>query len=75
MMEINLFMICISSFVGVFFVLTFLAISMRLIIIIFPEKKVVLPDDEPLYAAISSTYTQRFPGTRISKIEEIKNNK
>jgi hypothetical protein len=74
-MEIDLFMICVSSFVGVFFVLTFLAISMRLIIIIFPEKKEVPRDDAPLYAAISSIYAQRFPGTRIGTIEEIKNNK
>ena len=69
--EVNLFMVCISSFVGVFFVLTFLAVAMHLIVRIFPEKEDAAPDDKPLYAAISSSYARLYPGTRISKIEEI----
>ena len=38
-MEANLLMICISSFVSVFAVLVFLAVAMRLLIAVFPEKK------------------------------------
>ena len=75
MMEINLFMVCLSAFVGVFFVLVFLAIIMRLIMVIFPEKMEAAPDDAPLYAAVSSVYARIYPGTRICKIEEIKNPK
>jgi len=75
-MEINLFMVCISSFVGVFFVLIFLAIAMSLIMVMFPVKEEATSDDTPpVYAAISSTYSRLYPGTKISKIEEIKNQK
>jgi hypothetical protein len=70
-MENNLFMVCVSSFIGVFFVLTFLAVAMRLIIVVFPEKGEKHRDDTPLYAAISSSYSRLHPGYKISKIEEI----
>ena len=72
-MESNLFLVCISSFIGVFFVLTFLAIAMSLIMVMFPVKEDALPDDTPVYAAISSTYARLFPGTKITNIEEINN--
>jgi len=71
-METNLFLVCLSSFVGVFFVLTFLAVAMSLITVMFPVKEEAAPDDMPLYAAINSTYARLYPGTKISKIEEIK---
>lgn len=75
-MENNLLMVCVSSFAGVFFVLAFLAFAMRLIMVVFPEKKIESsPDDSAMYAAISSAYSQLYPGTRISHIEEIKNQK
>ena len=75
-MQINLFMICVSSFVGVFCVLVFLAVAMQLIMYIFPEKKIETgSDDAVLYAAITSAYARMYPGTRVSKIEEIKNHK
>ena len=72
-MESNLFSMCMASFTAVFLVLTFLAIAMRLIIVIFPEKQEDAGDDEAaVYAAITSTYTRLYPGTRVSNIEEIK---
>ena len=75
-MELNLAMVCVSSFVGVFFVLIFLAVAMQLIMYIFPDKKIEAGSDQAaLYAAITSTYARLYPGTRISKIEEIKNQK
>ena len=74
-MENNLFMVCISSFISVFFVLTFLAIAMSLIMVIFPVKEKAPSDETPIYAAINSTYSRLYPGTKISKIEEIKNQK
>ena len=75
-MQVNLFMICISSFVGVFFVLIFLAVAMQLIMYIFPEKIIETgSDDAAIYAAVTSTYARLYPGTRISKIEALKNQK
>jgi hypothetical protein len=77
-MEVNLLMICISSLLAVFGVLSMLAIAMRLIMIAFPEKvKIVsgtagVAGDAAIYAAISATYSRNFPGTRVSKIEEEK---
>jgi hypothetical protein len=75
-MEINLIGICISSFIGVFFVLIFLAVTMEVITRVFPEKKVSAGrDDAAVFAAITSTYARLYPGTRIGNIEEIKNQK
>ena len=72
-MESSLLTMCMASFIAVFFVLTFLAIAMRLIIVIFPEKQAVAGADEAaVYAAISSTYARLYPGTRVSNIEELK---
>ena len=77
MMQNSLIMVCVSSFVGVFIILIFLAVVMQAITAIFPEKKKVSPgaDDVAIYAAITSAYTRMYPGTRIKKIEEIKNQK
>ena len=75
-MDTKLLWICVSSFTGVFAVLTFLAITMHLITLIFPAKKLIAKaagsDDAVVYAAISSTYARLYPGTKVSKIEEIK---
>jgi len=72
-MEGNLFSMCVSSFTAVFVVLAFLAVAMRILIVVFPEKKVAIAtDDAPIFAAISSIYAQRYPGARVTKIEEIK---
>ncbi len=68
-MEANLFMICISSFVSVFAVLVFLAVAMRLLIAVFPEKK--NGTDPAVVAAIGSAYAYVHPGTKITKIEEV----
>lgn len=66
----NLLTVCFSAFIAVFFVLTFLAISMRLIIAIFPEKQ--KDEDSAIIAAISSTMSSLYPKTKITKIEELK---
>lgn len=73
-MEPNLIVVFLASFSGVFLVLVFLAIAMYILMRLFPAKAITKgPDDAPVYAAIVSTYAHRFPGTRIGKIEEIKN--
>ena len=77
-MQTSLLSMCISSFIAVFTVLAFLAATMRLIIVLFPEKlKVPAPalgasSDAPVYAVISATYSRMYPEKRVSKIEEIK---
>lgn len=66
----NLLTVCISAFIAVFVVLTFLAISMRVIIVVFPEKQ--KDEDAAIIAAISSTLSNIYPKTKITKIEEQK---
>lgn len=66
----NLFFICISAFLAVFVLLSILAISMRLILIIFPEKE--SKTDAAVLAAVSTTVQSIYPGTLITKIEEAK---
>jgi hypothetical protein len=74
--DTKLLWICVSSFTGVFAILTFLAITMHVITLIFPGKKIIAKaagsDEAVVYAAISSTYASLYPGTKVSKIEEIK---
>jgi len=73
-MEPNLLMVCVSSFLGVFVVLIFLALAMEMITRIFPQKIVRTgSDDAAIFAAITSSYSRLYPGRRISNIEEIKN--
>ena len=72
-MEESLFSMCVASFMAVFLVLAFLSITMRLIIKVFPERKVEkVLDDAPVFAAISSVYSQLYPGYRVVKIDEEK---
>ena len=71
-MELNLLTICVSSFIGVFCVLVFLAVAMEVITRLFPEK-IAGADDAAVFAAITTTYARLYPGTRIGNIEEIKN--
>jgi hypothetical protein len=66
----NLIYICATAFAGVFILLTVLAILMRLIILIFPEK--ALAADAAIMAAITSTYNTLYPGTKITQIKEEK---
>jgi hypothetical protein len=66
----ELLIICISSFIAVFVILALLAIAMRIIIIIFPQK--IISADSAVIAAVTTAATSLYPGTKISKIEEIK---
>jgi hypothetical protein len=64
----QLLLICVAAFVAVFIVLSLLAVIMRVIIIIFPDK--VNGSDTALLAAISTSINRLYPGTKITKIEE-----
>jgi len=65
----DLITICIMSFVAVLLLLSFLALIMHIIILIFPAKD---NDDSAVVAAITNTYNVHFPGTKIIKIGEQK---
>ena len=66
----SLLTVCVSAFIAVFILLSILALTMRLILAVFPEKMV--ESSGALIAAISTTYNSIYPGTKITKIEEDK---
>ena len=66
----ELYVICGIAFFFVFVILALLALSMRLIILIFPEKKIGA--DAAVIAALAATVQSVFPGSKITKIEEKK---
>ena len=70
MESLDLLAICASSFTAVFLLLTLLALVMRLIIVLFPEEEAV-GDVVPI-AAVSTVMQTLYPGTKITKIEELK---
>ena len=70
MESLDLLVICASAFVGVFILLTILALVMRFIIILFPERESA--DDSAMIAAVSTVLQTLYPGTKITNLEEIK---
>ncbi len=66
----DLLTICISAFIAVFVLLSFLALLIRLIEYVFPYKEE--STDAALIATITTTYQSIYPNTKITKIEEIK---
>ena len=64
----NLIAVCSLTFVVVFLLLTFLAIAMRLITALFPDRR--KGPDPTLAAAISSSVAMLYSGARVTKIEE-----
>ncbi len=68
--SIDLLMICASAFVGVFLLLSLLAIVMRIIIVVFPQG--AKGTDAAVVAAVTAAVSAGYPGTRITNIEEIK---
>ena len=66
----ELLLICLSAVVAVFALLSLLALVMRLIIAVFPEK--VADTDSAYLAAIASVISTIYPQTKITKVEEIK---
>ena len=70
MQSLELLLICVSAFIVVFLLLALLALVMRLIIAVFPEK--VIKADSGYLAALASVMASLYPGTKITKVEEIK---
>jgi hypothetical protein len=65
----DLLLICISAFTAVFVLLMALALVMRALIAVFPEK--IGLTDTAMLAAMAAAVSAAYPGTRISKFEEI----
>jgi len=68
--HLDFLFMCFAAFLGVFILLTILAIIQRLIVALFPEKDAGV--EEVIVAAISTAAGAAFPGTKVTKIEEIK---
>ena len=66
----DLLVICVSAFAVVFFTLTILALVMRTIMAIFPER--LISSDSTVIAAVVSAVSAIYPGTKVTKVEEIK---
>ncbi len=66
----SLVFISIIAFFMVFLILAVLALVMRLIISIFPEKKVQI--DSATMAALTAAVQSIFPGTKITRVKEEK---
>ena len=63
--------ICVTGFVTVFALLSLLALLMRLLILVFPEKERE-ESDAAMIAALTMTMSYLYPGSRIVRIEKQK---
>ena len=70
METLDLLSICGAAFLGVFILLSILALVMRLILVTFPDKKAGI--EAAMLAAVTTAIETRFPGTRITRVEEVK---
>jgi hypothetical protein len=68
--QVNLLMICVVAFAAVFVLLSLLALAMRVIVASLPHKETAA--DAAVLAAITSAYQSLYPGTKVTKIEELR---
>jgi hypothetical protein len=61
-------MVCVAAFSAVFVLLSLLALAMRGLIAVFPEK--TAKADAALVAALTSVVSAVFPGSKITRVEE-----
>jgi hypothetical protein len=66
----ELFVVSTTAYLVAFAVLAVLALMMRLITLLFPERE--KSDDAAAIAAVKATYQALFPETTVTKIEETK---
>ena len=66
----ELWLICLTAFCAVALLLSVLAGTMRLILTIFPHKEGTT--DAMMIAAVASAVTSVYPGTRVTRVEEIR---
>lgn len=69
----QLLLVCLSSLLAVFVLLTALAATMWALVAVFPEKLDKLSTgDAALLAAITATVASKVPGMRVTRVEEEK---
>jgi hypothetical protein len=69
----QLLFVCLSSLLAVFVLLTILAVTMRILVAVFPETlKKLATSDSALLAAITTAVTSIYPGMRVTRVEEEK---
>lgn len=70
----DLFLVCLTAFTAVFVLLGLLALVMRGLMAVFPlvEPPAAPSSDPAMVAAITAAAAAAFPGTAITKIEEIR---
>jgi hypothetical protein len=66
----ELLLISVSAFAAVFVLLSILAVLMRLMLVVFPARE--QQGETAVIAAVSTTIAALYPGTRTTRIEEIK---
>jgi hypothetical protein len=64
----DLLLVCVSAFVSVFVLLSLLAVVMRALIAVFPEK--VTTTDSAVLAAVTAAVSAAYPGAKIKDIQE-----
>lgn len=68
-MRWDLLVICASAFAAVFVLLGMLALVMRALIFLFPEREGKI--DAAFIAAVSAAASTVYAGSRVTKIEEV----
>jgi hypothetical protein len=64
----DLLLVCVSAFASVFVLLTVLALVMRALIVVFPEKATT--NDAAVLAAVTAAVSAAYPGAKIANIRE-----
>ena len=67
-MDHNLLLICVSAFAAVFVLLSLLALVMRALIALFPDR--TNGADAALLSAVATATTAAYPGMKITSVEE-----
>lgn len=71
-MDANLLLVCLVAFVAVFVLLSVLALTMRGLMAILPERPTGDGADPAVLAAITTATSAAFPGMQVKSVEEEK---
>ena len=63
---------CAAAFLAVFVLLAVLAVVMRLIQVAFPARETDSGSDAAMFAAIAAAMNSMYPGSTVTKIEEMR---
>jgi TRAP-type C4-dicarboxylate transport system permease small subunit len=69
----QLLFVCLSALLAVFVLLTVLAVTMRILVAVFPETlEKLAKSDAALLAAVTTAAASIYPGMRVTRVEEEK---